>query len=486
MMSFWSLDNMRRMTRGTWLARPKRSSPGAVVGLSTDSRAIEPGRAFLALRGEKHDGHDYLEQAASAGVRVLIVDDREAVTGALIEGYDGLCVLLVPDTRAALGELAKAYRETMTDTTVIAVTGSAGKTTTVRMIEAALGAVMPGHASEKSFNNDVGVPLTVLGASPNDRFLVCEVGTNEPGEIEALARIIEPDIAVITNIGRAHVGAFGNRSAIAREKAMLLSMVRPGGTGIASHDCRALTMHLATVPNVLTFGRSHNADIVLARVQQDGAGVRFGIEGSDVEFSLPMLGEHNAINALAAIAVARTMGVRDEEAARGLANAKTEPMRLERRTIAGVDVINDAYNASPESAAAAVETFAALTGKAKRRVVAIGDMLELGAEAAPAHVELGEVVLRCFGPGGAKLDILITVGPMALFVADRIDEGSPDTRLMIHSELDAKQADDIAERLEEGDALLLKGSRRVGLERIVEALERKARIARASAASATS
>lgn len=484
-MSFWSLDNLRRVTRGTWLARPRRTSPGAIVGVGTDSRAIEPGRAFVALRGEQFDGHDFLDQAAASGARVMIVEDREAVSGTLIEGYDGLCVLLVANTRHALAELARAYRRTLTDTTVIAVTGSNGKTTTVRLIAAALGAVMSGHASEKSFNNGIGVPLTILGTSPNDRFLVCEVGTNAPGEIEELARIIEPDIAVITNIGRAHIGAFGSRSAIAREKAALISMLRPGGTAVAPSDCRALELHLATAAHVMRYGRGRGADVVLSRVEQHERGIRFGVVGCEIDFALPMLGEHNAMNALAALAVARAVGVSDESAAIGMAQAKLEPMRLERLTIAGVDVINDAYNASPESAAAAVETFAALSRQAARRIVAIGDMLELGAEGAPAHVELGECVLRCFGPGGPGLDMLITVGPMALFVADRVGEGLPDTRLMIHSELDAKQADLVADRLRPGDALLLKGSRKVRLELIVQALERKARIANAKRRGAT-
>src|SRR5205814_447570 len=188
-MSFWESENLRGAAGGTWLARP--TAAAKITGLSTDTRTLEPEQVFLALKGERFDGHEMLADAAAKGSPLAIID-RD------IESPRGMGVLKVPDTRRALLRIAAAYRQTLEGTKVVAVAGSNGKTTTVRLIDAVLSQGLKGAASPRSFNNDVGVPLTLLSASPGDAYLVCEVGTNSPGEIGRLGEVVQPDIAVIT------------------------------------------------------------------------------------------------------------------------------------------------------------------------------------------------------------------------------------------------------------------------------------------------
>ena len=204
-MSFWTPENLRVVLAGQWIRRPDVARTAALSGLSTDSRAIRSDQVFLALRGEKTDGHAYLASAAASGSPLLIVDDEAAVAAASGTIGADVGVLKVADTGQALLKLAQAYRRTLDSTRVIAVGGSNGKTTTVRLIQSVLSGTLRGTASQKSFNNAVGVPLTILSARKGDQFLICEVGTNAPGEIAPLASVVEPDIAVITSIGREHL-----------------------------------------------------------------------------------------------------------------------------------------------------------------------------------------------------------------------------------------------------------------------------------------
>ncbi|XOV75303.1 MAG: UDP-N-acetylmuramoyl-tripeptide--D-alanyl-D-alanine ligase [Phycisphaerales bacterium] len=264
-------------------------------------------------------------------------------------------------TRRALGQLALAYRRSLDSVRVIAVTGSNGKTTTVRLIDAVLREV-PRRASIKSYNNDIGVPLTIFSARPGDQYLVCEVGMNAPGEIAPLARIVEPDVAVITSIGRAHIETFDDQLGIVREKASLLSFVRPHGLAVVTADCPDLDPYLKPVPNVVMFGRSDRADLRLTASEHAGdppSRVRFTIN-ERVTHEIPLLGEHNALNAMAAVAVGRRLGLEEEDIGRGLAGAVPAEMRLRHDRVGGLDLFNDAYNSSPESAMAAIRTFADL------------------------------------------------------------------------------------------------------------------------------
>ncbi|MEQ8850702.1 MAG: UDP-N-acetylmuramoyl-tripeptide--D-alanyl-D-alanine ligase [Phycisphaerales bacterium] len=478
-MSFWTFRNLRAASGGSWLQRPPSGEPeDPVVGLSIDTRTITPGRVFVALQGERFDGHDFLADGCMAGAPLLIID-RPAAASVIAGEHPEVGVLLVKNTRATLARLAAAYRRTLETTRVIAVTGSNGKTTTTRLIDRVLSTRFRGTASVKSFNNDIGVPLTILAARPGDQYLVCEVGTSNPGEIAGLARIVEPDIAVITSIGRAHIENLGSMEAIAREKASLLSYIRPGGMAVVTADSGDLREWIKPIPNIVTFGRAEDADLRLTSFEHIESSTEPRSEFTINErttFPLALYGQHNAYNALAAVAVGRRFGVDDEEIRGALASVPSEAMRLQRETIDGIDVFNDAYNASPESMVAAITTFGQLTSGAQRRVVIVGDMLELGDEAAGAHREVAECILRT-----GTIDLVVTIGAASLHTAERLArEWAPD-RVLMCSHLDDAQAARIVSMTRPGDAVLVKGSRAMRLERIPDTL--RARHAAADASS---
>lgn len=459
-MTFWDPVRIRAILNASWLARTSRAD---IAGVSTDSRAIQPGQVFFALRGDNFDAHDYLAAAAEAGSPLLVIDDLEALEHQNVP--DDVGVLKVPDTLDALTHLAAAYRRTLDGARVVAVTGSNGKTTTVRLIDAVLGSRLRGTASIKSYNNLIGVSLTILAAKPSDQYLVCEVGMNAPGEIAPLARIIDPDIAVVTNIGRAHIEAFGDREGIAREKAVLLSYLRPNGLAVAPANEPLLADFLRPVPNVLLYGTDEDANLRITNLRQHPDNTLSFVLNDRADFTIPLIGRHNALNAVAAIGVARRFGLSDADVATGLARADPAEMRLTRSTVAGIDVFNDAYNASPESMTAAIDTFAELTTGATRRVVVLGDMLELGDAATSAHEEIAQHLLERFTP-----DLLVAVGAHALVIAERVSRDIPPDRVVILSQLDADAPKRVAARIRKGDAVLIKGSRRIGLERIADAI----------------
>ncbi len=579
-MSFWTIENIARIAGGAAdptepIARAigQRSvvptGPGP-LGVTIDTRGVLPGQVFIALKGERVDGHRFVAEAAGRGASMAIVSDVEAITPAPPAGFP---VVVVHDAVAAMGRLASAYRDTLTGTLVVAVTGSAGKTTTTRLIAAALGGSgrLKGTHPAKSFNNAIGVPLTILNASPEDDFLVCEVGTSAPGEIDALARIVRPDVAVITSIGRAHVEFLGSVEGVAQEKSALLRHVRSGwraladdavgamddargvmdagpekalrrrsgsgnpqpaetstlnpdlrskaslgpasvtvagevehagwrgvsGLALIPTDCDVLDEFVVGVRNLRRFGRGERADVRLGRVEMTPEGVWFEVEndmtGAGVDearsashppprpaphfagpkwregggsFFIPMLGEHNAMNAAAAIAVARHAGLSDDEIRRGLATAKGAAMRLERKRIGGIEVINDAYNANPESMRAAIATLAAVrVPEGGRRVLVLGDMLELGAGSGAAHGE----VMGCVVERSAAFGLVCAVGDGMARAARGVGLRIP---VVCEALFDEAAAGRVAAELRAGDVVLLKGSRGMRVERVVEELER--------------
>ncbi len=474
-MTFWTPDNLKAACAGSWLARANPRAAVAIDGLCTDSRAVRPGQAFLALRGERFDGHAFLADAVRAGAAMLIVDDATAFRPErLSRPVPAICVA---DTGRALLKLAAAYRRSLDTTRVVAVAGSNGKTTTTGLIGAVLSSRLRGTSPRGSFNNAVGVPLTILAAQPGDQFLVCEVGTNAPGEIASLAEVIEPDIAVLTSIGREHLEGLGSLEGVAREEASLLAFLRPGGLAVVTGDTPLLGEFLAPVPHLVTFGRAESADLRLSDFAHDAStpggipdGSRFSVN-SRWSYRTSLLGEHNALNALAAIAVARRLGVPDDDIARALAAAKGPPMRLERSRIGPVDVLNDAYNANPDSMAAAIRTFLEIGGPAQRRVAVLGDMLELGPHAPEAHRQIGRLLRTSAG-----IDAVVLVGHLMLHAAEALHDprepGAPwsDDRILCISDLDDAQAATAARWLRPGDFVLLKGSRGRKLERLLTPL----------------
>ena len=462
-MSFWEFESVRLAMRARWVRPPPERPERPPMGASIDTRTLEPGQVFVALKGERVDGHDYLDQAAMAGASIAVVEDR----GCAPDGCDGMAVALVPNGREALARLAGACRAASPTLKVVGVTGSNGKTTSVRLIHAALATELRGTASRKSFNNQLGVPLTLLNARPGDQFVVCEMGTSSPGEIAALAKLARPDVAVITSIGRAHLQELGSVEGVAREKASILEYAAENGLGVIPGGCDELERALAAIhpPRLVRVGEGEGADVRWGSVRSGKSGVSFEVNGRE-RFRVAMLGAHNAHNGAVAVAVARRFGLSDEAIRRGLASAPGVEGRLQRVTIetkrGAVVVIDDAYNANPDSMRAGLRTLAAVRMPAGgRRVAVLGDMLEMGEGSAAAHGEIARLVrsMRSIHAavlvGGAMSAAAGGAGPKARAFASSAEGGA------------------IAELVRPGDVVLIKGSRGVKLERVREAIERR-------------
>jgi len=452
-----SVDEIRRAVHGRW-----RTPATTVVvgGVSTDTRTVRPGDLFVALKGDRFDAHDFLADAAAAGCVAAIVRHDVRIAQSVLSNIGG-GVIGVRDTTEALGQLA-AYHRTRCPATVVAVTGSNGKTTVKRMIDHILSRRSVGSCSPKSFNNAVGVPLTLLSAGWSDDYVVCELGTNAPGEIASLAAIARPDIAVIASVSEAHLERLGTIERVAVEKAAILSALGPNGIAVVWADSDVLDRALRPYDRVrlIRFGRCDAAQLRLTGYEAAGDGQRFEVNNR-LWVSLQLPGRHNALNALAAIAVAQRMGFSQAEAAEALADFAGVEMRLERMKIGPVTVLNDAYNANPASVAAAAEALS--SAQAKRRVLIVGDMKELGDAAEDLHVRTGREM------ADKRIDLLIGVGPLGRYIA----AGAAQVNVATESFGSVKQAGSaLGELLREGDAVLIKGSRAMGMERLIEPIRR--------------
>ena len=475
-------EEIRQAVRGRW-----RWPAGAaeVGGVSTDTRACRPGDCFFALRGPNFDGHAFLPQAAEGGCVCAVVAQSAELPNGLLARFPG-GVIAVDDTTAALGDLASVVRQGLS-ARVIGVTGSNGKTTVKRMIHHVLSRRLKGSASPKSFNNNIGVPLTLLAVGAGDDYVVCEIGTNAPGEVAALGRIARPHVAVITSVGPVHLERLIDLEHVAAEKASLLGCLADGGLGVVWADSpeleRALRAHVAQpfqavrpnaqagkpVPPALApvtlvrFGTAESADLRLTAYEPTGGGCRFEINGH-LRAELPVPGRHNANNALAAIAVAVRLGFSREEAAKALRDFAGEAMRLQSMRVGDITLVNDAYNANPASLAAAAEVLAELP--ARRRVIVVGDMLELG----PASVEWHRRAGAALAGGG--LGLVVGVGALGSHVAAGAGEtGGADLEAARFETLESAAAA-LPALLRAGDVVLLKGSRGMGMEKLVGPIQR--------------
>ncbi|MEM6315954.1 MAG: UDP-N-acetylmuramoyl-tripeptide--D-alanyl-D-alanine ligase [Planctomycetota bacterium] len=436
----------------------------------TDSRDIKPDSVFFAIPGDNFDGHDYVNDAFEKGAVVAVVD-REMTPPA------GKFVIEVPDVRKALGRLASHVREGMRHTKIIAVAGSVGKTGTKHLVHAALGARLPGGMSPKSFNNDIGVPLTIFAAEPHWQYLVLELGTNHPGEIEHLSRTAKPDLAIITNAGEEHLEHLGSLDGVRHENAqVVVGMDAARGLLVVNGDDPDLRRAVDGwwKGRSLTFGShrpddengnpAEQADLFATDVAIGWDGTRFNLNGSRTQLHIPQLGAHVATNALAAVAVARRLGLGDQEIAKGLANATGPEMRLEpthlKLDAGDVRVLNDAYNANPPSVRAALATLTALPATG-RRVVALGDMFELGTSGPGHHYAVGRLAAK-------SADVLILVGELMTTHAAEAARTVDDCQVHTFPDVDATKAE-LPTLLEPGDTLLVKGSRGMGMEQMLNA-----------------
>ncbi len=434
------------------------SIPG-VTNVCTDSRAITPGALFFALRGENHDGHAFVNEVLDNGATAAVVnhvsniDAKHHVSGRLIH---------VPDTLAALGRLAAWYRRQFA-AQVIAVVGSNGKTTTKDMIAAVLAAKRRGRAAKASFNNAIGVPLTLLSVEPADEFVVVEIGTNHPGEIVALGRIAQPDIAVITSIGEEHLEFFGDVESVASEEFSILTCLRGRAFVVVSTQAAAFAADKATAPYTkLTYGFEPEADLRASDMTAAAEGQRFKVNNR-VEYFLPVLGRHNVINALAAVAIAARFRMSPEEIAAGLQSVRLPPMRMQRIEVGGLTVINDAYNANPSSMTVALEVLDQLD-EPRRKVLILGDMRELGDRSRGCHQSLGRLA------GRSTAQLIIAIGAHSRAVADSAASIASTTKRIYSFPTVEFAAEIIPSLIRPGDVVLLKASRAVQLERLLEPL----------------
>lgn len=461
-------------TGGVLHAEPSLVVSGPVV---VDSRDVLPGGLFVALPGEHVDGHDYAVTAVDAGA-ALVLANRE-----LRDGDRDLPTVVVDDVEVALGELARTVLERLreaalepggSDLRVIGVTGSVGKTTTKDLLSQLCGSVGPTIAPVRSFNNEIGLPLTVLRADESTRFLVLEMGASGIGHLTYLTRIAPPDVAVVLVVGQAHIGEFGGIEAVATAKREIVEGLVPDGVAVLNaDDLRVRAMSEAAPGDVVLFGEASDAAVRARDVHLDRAGrARFtlvertedGEEAADVE--LRLVGEHHVHNALAAAAAARAVGLSLAEVAEGLTAADAlSPHRMhvvDRPD--GVTVVDDSYNANPDSMRAALKALAVLAGRDRRSVAVLGEMLELGPGARDAHDQIGRLVVRL------NIGLTVVVGEGARAIRDGANhEGSWGDEVVLVDDLENARLF-LEHELREGDVVLVKSSYGAGLWRLGDQL----------------
>ncbi len=471
---FFGPSALQAATQGAWAVKPTSDAP--TLGIGTDTRCDLTNRVFIALRGPRHDAHDHLLEALRAGARVLVVEESKW-SGIKLAHAHSAAVLLVKDTRHALQAIAAAWRRGLTGTLVAAVTGSAGKTTTRRLIDGVLATHGAGTSSPRSFNNDIGVPITLCGARRGDEYLLVEVGMNAPGEIAPLAALSAPDVAVVTMVGRAHLEGMGSLDAIIREKFELVAALRSGGLAVVRGDNALLDAALeasrGSGVRAVRFGTGPMNHVRLrarATLPEGGQEISVEVCGRRIDVRLALDGAHNAMNALAAIAVGVDREIEESEIIRGLAGVRANEMRFVRQSLAGLTIYNDAYNANPDAMMAALATFAELTKAAPRRVTVLGDMLELGESAPALHAEIGRAVGS--GLGGRAPDVAIFVGPLSAHAAHACADAQS-CRVVHVPDLSSASVTTVLGEFQPGDAVLLKGSRGTALERLLASLQER-------------
>jgi UDP-N-acetylmuramoyl-tripeptide--D-alanyl-D-alanine ligase len=438
-------------------------SPDELVQrVCTDSRKIQPGDLFFALPGDRFDGHDFVEEVIRKGAAGVVVR-RDRVSSSV----NGCGVIGVQDPKLALGQFAARYRQDFT-LPIIAVGGSNGKTTTKELVASVLRQRLPIVWSEASFNNDIGVPLTLSKLEKWHEAAVLEVGTNHPGELAPLVKMIQPKYGVITSIGREHLEFFGSVEGVAEEEGWLAELLPADGKLFISGD-NPWTRRIIerTRAAVVRVGFSDANDWRVQSPKVDEGGITFWMQAPKVDFSgeyrINLLGRHQVLNAAYAIAIGAEMGLSRTEIERGLLECKPAKLRMQLWELNGVRILDDCYNANADSMIAALQTLQELPCKG-RRVAVLGDMAEQGVHSEAAHEEAGR--------RAAELGVgqLFAVGKMAAIVAHAAKDAGL-TRVMEFADVDTAAAA-VKSFMKNGDLILLKGSRSMRLERISEALKR--------------
>ena len=457
MPALWTRDALLQATGGRLVG-----TMGASIGsVSIDSRELGPDALFVAIKGDRFDGHDFVAQALANGAAVALVSEGR--------GEEPGCIV-VPDALEGLRNLARAARA-RSGALVVGVTGSVGKTTTKEAIRTVLEAAGPTHASIKSFNNHWGVPLMLARMPAEARFGVFEMGMNAAREIAPLSKLVRPHVAVITNVAAAHLENLGSLEAIAAAKAEIFEGLEPGGTAVlnADHPQIGLLLEAARktgVERVITYGFAEGCDwrILEAELGAEGSSATLERNGERFAFRLNTPGRHMVVNAVAALIVAELAGMEREAAITALAGFGAQPGRGQRLLMGDPErpllLIDESYNANTASMTAALDVFAAQLAPNGRKVLVLGDMRELGAQSAALHASLADAVLR----SGAER-IYLVGSEMAALAAALGPE-----RVACHTQTAAEMGMIVRNDLASGDAVMIKGSNGVGLTGVVETI----------------
>lgn len=426
-----------------------------VTGVTINSRSVQPGDLFVAFQGGTLDGHDFVAEAWRRGAAAVMVSRKVDPAGPVIR---------VADTGVALTRLARWVRDSL-DPIVIGITGSTGKTSTKDLVVAVSSTRFNTSGSPKNYNNEIGVPLTLLGIKAETEVIVCEMGARGIGHIAALCELARPQVGIVTNVGVTHYEQFGSVQAIARAKSELVRGLPEGGTAVLNADDPAvLAMQGSTVAEVITFGMGSVADVRGEQVTLDGLGrpsFRISHRGGSIWVTLPFSGMHHCLNALAAVAAGLALGIRIEDMRTGLESAVASPWRMQVERSEGVLLVNDAYNASPSSVEAALETCTAMVSAPGRLIAVLGHMAELGDIEAAEHERIGKIAAQ-------RCSRLIVVGSKAVKIADGARTAGMTDVIKVDS------PDEIAGHLSDlstGDVVLVKGSRSAGLEYVTDSLK---------------
>jgi UDP-N-acetylmuramoyl-tripeptide--D-alanyl-D-alanine ligase len=451
--AFLSLGDVVTATGGRPVAgRPERP----LTGVSIDSRTLAAGELFVAIVGPRFDGHDFLGAAAQAGAAAALVSEE-------VVAPPGLDVVRVPDTTQALASLGRFVRR-RTKAPVVAITGSTGKTTTKEMTAHLLSTAGPVLRTQGNLNNQYGLPLMLLRLRAEHRFAVLELGMSAAGELRHLSGICEPDVAVITNVAPVHLEFFASVDAIADAKAEILEGLRAGGAAVLNGDDPRVRRIGAPRQDVLWFGHDRAYAVSAEGWRGTAHGMRFDLVagGRTEDVALPLSGPHFLMNFLAATAVATRLGIDLRVIADAALNLRPASHRGEVvRLRENVTLIDDSYNSNPFAVEAAVTSLGMAGGR--RRVAFLGDMLELGPQARDLHLETGRKI-------GARVDVLVAVGPLSHATLEGAREAGVGADDLHHYADSAQAAREVADLVRPGDAVLVKGSRGVHMEAVVEAL----------------
>ena len=432
-----------------------------IEGVSIDTRTIQQGNLYIPIKGERFNGHTFVNKAIENGaVATLWNKDEE-------NPPTDISVILVDDTLEALQQLAKSYRHEL-DIKVVGITGSNGKTTAKDMVKAVLDTTYRVLKTDGNFNNHIGMPLTILRLDETHDIAVLEMGMSSRGEIEFLSNLAEPDVAIITNIGESHLQDLGSRDGIAEAKLEITSGLAPTGQLVYNGDEPLLTSRVVNpVFETVTFGSSEQNDLYPSAISAEELGTTFTVSRETTySFFIPVLGKHNVHNALSAIAVGHYFGLDNETIAKGLKELKLTNMRMElvKRTD-GLTFINDAYNASPTSVKAAITLMHDLEGY-KQKILVLGDMLELGDQEKEFHKEVGEFIQA------EKIDYVLTYGPLSVEIEQGAKNNFAEDKVMHFEEKDelVKKLTAITTR---EDVVLVKASRGMKLEEVISKMMHK-------------